>query len=96
MAEKKIYTPRLKKIYQDKVAGELKEEFGYSSAMQVPRFVKVVVSMGVGEAKENKKILDAAVEDLGHITGPEGRKDKGQEVHRDVQDPRRARKSAAE
>jgi len=76
MAEKKNYVPRLKKIYLDKVAPELKEEFGYSSTMQVPRLVKVVVSMGVGEAKENKKILDAAVEDLGHITGQKAVKTK--------------------
>ena len=44
--------------------------------MQVPRFVKVVVSMGVGEAKENKKILDAAVEDLAHVTGQHAVKTK--------------------
>ena len=44
--------------------------------MQVPRFVKVIVSMGVGEAKENKKILDAAVEDLAHVTGQHAVKTK--------------------
>jgi large subunit ribosomal protein L5 len=76
MAEKKNYVPRLKKIYQEKVASELKEEFGYSSAMQIPRLVKVVVSMGVGEAKENKKILDSACEDLGIITGQKAVKTK--------------------
>jgi large subunit ribosomal protein L5 len=65
----KGYVPRLKKIYRDAVAPELFKEFGYSSVMQVPRFVKVIVSMGVGEAKENKKLLDAAVEDLSQITG---------------------------
>ncbi|HUW41974.1 MAG TPA: 50S ribosomal protein L5 [Rectinemataceae bacterium] len=65
----KGYVPRLKKIYRETVAPDLFKEFGYTSTMQVPRFVKVVVSMGVGEAKENKKLLDAAVEDIGHITG---------------------------
>jgi large subunit ribosomal protein L5 len=65
----KGYVPRLKKIYRETVAPELFKELAYTSTMQVPRFVKVIVSMGVGEAKENKKILDAAVEDLGHITG---------------------------
>ena len=44
--------------------------------MQVPRFVKVIVSMGVGEAKENKKILDAAVEDLAQVTGQHAVKTK--------------------
>jgi len=76
MAEKQTYVPRLKKIYAEKVAPDLKSEFGYSSAMQVPRFVKVIVSMGVGEAKENKKILDAAVLDLGIITGQHAVKTK--------------------
>ncbi|MCX7023491.1 MAG: 50S ribosomal protein L5 [Spirochaetes bacterium] len=66
---KNAYVPRLKKIYLETVAPELKSEFSYTTPMQVPRFVKVVVSMGVGEAKENKKILDAAIEDLAHITG---------------------------
>ncbi len=76
MAETKIYVPRLKKIYNEKVAPELKTEFGYTSSMQVPRIVKVIVSMGVGEAKENKKILDAAVNDLAIITGQHAVKTK--------------------
>jgi len=72
----KGYVPRLKKIYREKVSSELVKEFGYSSSMQVPRIVKVIVSMGVGEAKENKKILDAAVEDLSLITGQHAIKTK--------------------
>jgi large subunit ribosomal protein L5 len=72
----KGYIPRLKKIYREKVAPELIKEFGYSSSMQVPRIVKVIVSMGVGEAKENKKILDAAVDDLSLITGQHAIKTK--------------------
>ena len=70
------YIPRLRKIYAEKIAPELKDEFGYTSSMQVPKFVKVVVSMGVGEAKENKKILDAAVGDVGIITGQKAVKTK--------------------
>ena len=72
----KGYVPHLKKIYRETVAPELFKEFGYTSMMQVPRFVKVIVSMGVGEAKENKKILDAAVEDLAQITGQHAVKTK--------------------
>jgi len=72
----KGYVPRLKKIYRDKVAPELFKEFSYSSKMEVPRFVKVIVSMGVGEAKENKKILDAAIDDLSAITGQHAVKTK--------------------
>jgi len=79
MAEKQqkdAYVPRLRKIYADKVATELKSEFGYTSTMQIPKVVKVIVSMGVGEAKENKKILEAAVEDIGIITGQKAVKTK--------------------
>jgi large subunit ribosomal protein L5 len=72
----KGYVPRLKKIYREKVAPELFKEFSYQSAMQVPRFVKVIVSMGVGEAKENKKILDAAITDLDQIAGQHAVKTK--------------------
>ncbi|MGA2547010.1 MAG: 50S ribosomal protein L5 [Rectinemataceae bacterium] len=72
----KGYVPRLKKIYRETVAPELFKEFAYDSTMQVPRFAKVIVSMGVGEAKENKKLLDAAVEDMAHITGQHAVKTK--------------------
>ncbi|MBN1241340.1 MAG: 50S ribosomal protein L5 [Spirochaetales bacterium] len=70
------YTPRLKKTFRAEIAPALKEEYGYSTMMQVPRIAKIIVSMGVGEAKENKKILDAAVEDLAHITGQKAVKTK--------------------
>ncbi|MFA5853159.1 MAG: 50S ribosomal protein L5 [Spirochaetales bacterium] len=72
--------PRLKKIYREKVAPELFKELGYESFMQVPRLAKVVVSMGVGEAKENKKLLDAAVTDLGIITGQHAVKTKARKA----------------
>jgi len=70
------YKPRLKTFYREKVALELREEFGYKSVMEIPKLVKVIVSMGVGEAKENKKILDAAVDDVGIITGQKAVKTK--------------------
>lgn len=74
--EAKVGVPRLKKLYREKVSPELFKEMGYDSTMQVPRLVKVIVSMGVGEAKENKKLLDAAVADLGIITGQHAVKTK--------------------
>jgi len=70
------YVPRLKKVYKDTIAPELFKELGYSSAMQVPAIKKIVVSMGVGEALTNKKLLDAAVEDLTQITGQKAVKTK--------------------
>jgi large subunit ribosomal protein L5 len=66
------YIPRLKKLYNEKIAKELISEFSYTSAMQAPRLVKIVVSMGVGEAISDKKLLEAAVEELTLITGQKG------------------------
>ena len=63
------YVPRLKKVYKETIAPELFKEMGYTSVMQIPAIKKVVVSMGVGEALTNKKLLDAAVTDLTQITG---------------------------
>ena len=70
------YVPRLKKVYKDKIAPELFKELGYTSVMQVPALKKVVVSMGVGEALANKKLLDAAVSDITLITGQKAVKTK--------------------
>jgi large subunit ribosomal protein L5 len=70
------YEPRLKKTYRDQIAPELFKEFSYSSPMQTPRLVKIVVSMGVGEALQNKKLLDAAIDDLTLITGQRAVKTK--------------------
>lgn len=65
----KNYEPRLKKIYREAIAPEMFKEFGYKSTMQTPKIDKIVVSMGVGEALQNKKLLDAAIDDLTLITG---------------------------
>jgi large subunit ribosomal protein L5 len=75
-AEMKGYEPRLKKIYREQVAPELFKELAYTSTMQTPKFEKIVVSMGVGEALQNKKLLDAAVDDLTLITGQKAVKTK--------------------
>jgi large subunit ribosomal protein L5 len=64
-----VKEPRLRILYREKVAKALREEFGYSSVQQVPRLEKIVVSMGVGEAIANKKLLEAAVKELAQITG---------------------------
>ena len=63
------YVPRLKKVYKETIAPALFKELGYTSVMQIPALKKIVVSMGVGEALTNKKLLDAAVTDLTQITG---------------------------
>ena len=63
------YIPRLKKVYNDTIPKELYKEFNYTTPMQIPAIKKIIVSMGVGEALTNKKLLDAAVTDLTQITG---------------------------
>ena len=60
---------RLKEQYDNEIAPALKKKFDYKNPMEVPKLVKIVVNMGVGEAKENVKLLDAAVADLETITG---------------------------
>jgi large subunit ribosomal protein L5 len=62
-------TPILQARYQDEIVPALMEEFSYSNLMEVPRVQKVVVNIGLGEANENPKLLDGAVEDLRLITG---------------------------
>jgi large subunit ribosomal protein L5 len=62
-------TPRLMKRYQDEVRAKLTTEFGYKNPMQVPKLEKIVINMGVGEASGDQKLLDAAVAELGAISG---------------------------
>jgi len=65
----KDYTPRLKEVYQQKVVPELMKKFGYNNIHQVPRLEKIVVNIGLSEAKENVKVIDVATAELGAITG---------------------------
>jgi large subunit ribosomal protein L5 len=60
---------RLQKIYQEQIVGQLQEQFGFSSVMQVPRIEKITLNMGVGEAINDKKIMDNAVRDMTQISG---------------------------
>jgi large subunit ribosomal protein L5 len=68
--------PALKKLYEEVVKPELRKEFNYKSIMQVPALKKIVVSMGMGEAIQNKKLLDAAVKEISTITGQKAVKTK--------------------
>ena len=60
---------RLRDQYQNEIVDALMKKFGYKNVMQVPKIDKIVVNMGVGEAKENAKILEAAAKDMETITG---------------------------
>jgi large subunit ribosomal protein L5 len=68
LAEPKV-TPRLKQRYVDEIRPELVERFRYSSVMEAPRLEKITLNMGVGEAKQDTKVLDAASEQLATIAG---------------------------
>ncbi len=68
--------PRLKKRYHETIAKELMEQYGYKTVMQIPKLEKIVVSMGVGEAIANKKLLDSSLVELGQITGQKAVKTK--------------------
>jgi len=63
------YEPRLQKFYRDTVVPKLKEEFGYTNEMTVPRLEKIVLNMGVGEAVADSKKVQLAADDLGRIAG---------------------------
>jgi large subunit ribosomal protein L5 len=83
MATTETYTPRVKDSYEREIRPRLKEELGLKSIMQVPRISKITLNMGVGEAKNDAKQLDQAVEELTTIAGQ----------HAQI---RRARKSVAQ
>ena len=63
------YTPRLKEYYFSTVRDELQKQFNYTNVHQIPKFEKIVVNMGVGEAAQDAKAIDGAVADLRAITG---------------------------
>ena len=62
-------TARLKTMYDEHVFGALKEKFNYSNVMEVPKLEKVTINMGLGEAKDNAKVMESAVEEIALISG---------------------------
>ena len=60
---------RLKDLYNTEIREQMTKKFGYTNIMQVPKLDKIVVNMGVGEARENEKLLEAAAKDMEIITG---------------------------
>ena len=71
---RKCHAPRLKELYNESVVPAMMEKFGYENSMEVPKLNKVVINMGVGDAKENPRFLEAAMEDFPAITGPKTHK----------------------
>ena len=60
---------RLKDMYKDEIVGAMIKKFGYKNIMEVPKLEKIVINMGVGEAKDNAKVLELAAKDMETITG---------------------------
>ena len=60
---------RLKDLYSDEIVDAMIKKFGYKNIMEVPKLDKIVINMGVGEAKDNAKVLESAVKDMETITG---------------------------
>ena len=60
---------RLKDLYYNEIREQMTKKFGYKNVMEVPKLDKIVVNMGVGEARENEKLLEAAAKDMATITG---------------------------
>lgn len=60
---------RLREMYQNEIVDGMARKFGYKNVMQVPKLEKIVINMGIGEAKENSKVLDAAMAELAIISG---------------------------
>ena len=60
---------RLKEMYKSEIVDAMVKKFGYKNTMEVPKLEKIVINMGVGEAKENAKVLESAVSDMETITG---------------------------
>lgn len=63
------YTPRLKTKYREEIVSQLNEQFNYRTIMQVPKLLKICINQGVGDATQDKKLVDNALEEITMITG---------------------------
>jgi large subunit ribosomal protein L5 len=68
-AKGQAYEPRLKSAYRERIRARLREEFGYTNEMQIPKLDKIVLNMGIGEAVNDSKKIQAAIKDLTAIAG---------------------------
>lgn len=69
MPKRELVMSRMKEIYRSEVAPKLQEQFSYKSVMEIPRITKITLNMGVGEAIQDKKVLEGALSDMEKITG---------------------------
>jgi len=69
MANPENYEPRLKSVYRERIRATMREQFGYTNEMQIPKLDKIVLNMGIGEAVNDTKKVQAAIKDLTAIAG---------------------------
>jgi large subunit ribosomal protein L5 len=69
MADVQNYEPRLKSVYREQIRASLREQFSYTNEMQIPKLDKIVLNMGIGEAVNDSKKVQAAIKDLAAIAG---------------------------
>jgi large subunit ribosomal protein L5 len=69
MVDEQTYEPRLKSVYREKIRSTLREQFAYTNEMQIPKLDKIVLNMGIGEAVNDSKKVQAAIKDLTAIAG---------------------------
>ena len=69
MAKEQAYEPRLKTVYRENIRSKLRDEFSYTNEMQIPKLDKIVLNMGIGEAVNDSKKVQAAIKDLTAIAG---------------------------
>src|SRR5665213_3023414 len=69
MAKEQAYEPRLKSAYRERIRARMKEEFGYTNEMQIPKLDKIVLNMAIGEPVNDSKTVQAAIADLAKIAG---------------------------
>ena len=65
----KDYVPSLKKVYKEEIVGKLMKQFSYTTVMQVPKLVKITINEGIGDATQDKKLVEEAAEELAKIVG---------------------------
>ena len=81
---------RLKEQYLNEIKDAMQKKFGYKNVMEIPKIDKIVINMGVGEAKDNAKALDSAVKDLEIISGQKAIITKAKKINSKLQNKRRA------
>ena len=75
---------RLKDFYEAQIVPEMTKKFSYTNKLAVPKLEKIIINMGVGEARENAKVLDGAVKDMSNYLRSEACSNKGKKIHREL------------